>query len=206
MTIMKILMLAAIAGHLLCGYCDCLLTYLPRGRFRFEDMKNNQKLAQAFDGLPLRNPMKSMLLGCLAMFLFFFGYLALCHWMRAYSELCAALMMVGCVCVATFGMAHHVFCGVPEWLYVRLGRTQEALDTINEFFRKTSITMVMCYLGFLIFGVTFFAAVVSGITPLPRWACIFNVLPLMLAFLPLRVGGAGNWAGAVMFLGLFFLM
>ena len=41
MTIMKILMLAAIAGHLLCGYCDCLLTYLPRGRFRFEDMKNN---------------------------------------------------------------------------------------------------------------------------------------------------------------------
>ena len=206
MTIMKILMLAAIAGHLLCGYCDCLLTYLPRGRFRFEDMKNNQKLAQAFDGLPLRNPMKSMLLGCLAMFLFFFGYLALCHWMRAYSELCAALMLVGCVCVATFGMAHHVFCGVPEWLYVRLGRTQEALDIINEFFRKTSITMVMCYLGFLIFGVTFFSAVVSGITPLPRWACIFNVLPLMLAFLPLRVGGAGNWAGAVMFLGLFFLM
>ena len=142
MTIMKILMLAAIAGHLLCGYCDCLLTYLPRGRFRFEDMKNNQKLAQAFDGLPLRNPMKSMLLGCLAMFLFFFGYLALCHWMRAYSELCAALMLVGCVCVATFGMAHHVFCGVPEWLYVRLGRTQEALDIINEFFRKTSIQVV----------------------------------------------------------------
>ena len=206
MSTMKIAFLFAIAGHLLCGVCDCLLTYLPHGRFRFEDMKDNDRLSAAFRDMPLRNPLLSMLLGCLAMFLFAFGYLALVDWMRAFSEPCALLMLISTVMVLTFGMAHHVFCGVPEWLYVRLGRTQEALDIINEFFRKTSITMVMCYLGFLIFGVTFFAAVVSGITPLPRWACIFNVLPLMLAFLPLRVGGAGNWAGAVMFLGLFFLM
>ena len=206
MTTMKILMLIAIAGHLLCGYCDCLLTYLPRGRFRFEDMKNNDTLSAAFEGLPLRNPLRSMMLGCLAMALFFCGYLALCQWMRAYSEPCAALMLAGCILVATFGAAHHVLCGVPEWLYVRLGRTQEALDLINEFFRKTLVTMIVCYLGFLIFGTAFFAAVVSGITPLPRWACLFNILPLMLALLPLRIGGAGNWAGAIMFLGLFFLL
>ena len=66
--------------------------------------------------------------------------------------------------------------------------------------------MIVCYLGFLIFGTAFFAAVVSGITPLPRWACLLNILPLMLALLPLRIGGAGNWAGAIMFLGLFFLL
>ena len=66
--------------------------------------------------------------------------------------------------------------------------------------------MVVCYLGFLIFGTALFVAVVSGQTPLPRWACLFNILPLMLALLPLRVGGSGNWAGAIMFLGLFFLL
>ena len=202
----KIMFLIAIAGHLLCGVTDCLLTYLPDGRFRFEDMKDNQKLSAAFRGLPLRQPLLSMLLGCLAMCLFSFGYLALCDWMRPYSGVCAALMLVGCAMVFTFGMAHHVFCGVPEWLYVRLGRTQEALDLINEFFRKTSLTMVVCYLGFLIFGTALFVAVVSGQTPLPRWACLFNILPLMLALLPLRVGGSGNWAGAIMFLGLFFLL
>ena len=202
----KAMFLVAVAGHLLCGACDCLLIYLPNGRFRFEDMRDNRKLSAAFMGLPLRNPLLSMLLGCLAMCLFTQGYLALSDWMGAYSGTCAALMRVGSVVVATFGVAHHVFCGVPEWLYVRLGRTREALDLINEFFKKTSITMLVCYLGFLIFGATFFVAVVAGMTPLPRWACVFNILPLMLALFPLRVGGAGNWAGAIMFAGLFFLL
>jgi len=202
---MKILYLVAIAGHLLCGVTDCLMTYLPKGRFRFEDMKDNEKLSAAFEGMPLRQPLLAMLLGCMAMFMFFFGYMALCDWMRPYSEISAALMRVGCGMVFTFGMAHHVFCGVPEWLYIRLGRTQEALKIINEFFKKTSITMFVCYLGFLVFGVTFFAAVVSGVTPLPRWACVFNILPLMLALMPTRVGGFGNWAGAIMFLSLFIM-
>ena len=205
MNTMKILYLVAIAGHLLCGVTDCLMTYLPKGRFRFEDMKDNEKLSAAFEGMPLRQPLLAMLLGCMAMFMFFFGYMALCDWMRPYSEISAALMRVGCGMVFTFGMAHHVFCGVPEWLYIRLGRTQEALKIINEFFKKTSITMFVCYLGFLVFGVTFFAAVVSGVTPLPRWACVFNILPLMLALMPTRVGGFGNWAGAIMFLSLFIM-
>lgn len=203
---MKALFLVAAVGHLLCGVCDCLLIYLPSGRFRFEDMGDNRKLSAAFRGMPLRNPLLSMLLGCLAMCLFVLGYLALCDWMRAFSGTCAALMRVGTTIVATFGMAHHVFCGVAEWLYVRLGRTQEALDIINEFFKKTSVTMIVCYLGFLLIGVTFFVAVVAGMTPLPRWACVFNILPLMLALFPLRVGGAGNWAGAIMFAGLYFLI
>ena len=39
-----------------------------------------------------------------------------------------------------------------------------------------------------------------------RWTCVFNILPLMLALLPTRVGDSGNWAGAVMFIGLSFLL
>ena len=58
----KIMFLVAIAGHLLCGYTDCLLTYLPGGKFRFEDMKDNEKLSVAFNGLPLKKPLMSMIL------------------------------------------------------------------------------------------------------------------------------------------------
>jgi len=36
--------------------------------------------------------------------------------------------------------------------------------------------------------------------------CVFNILPLMLVWMPTRVGGSGNWAGAIMFLGLMFLL
>jgi len=45
MSAMKITFLIAVAGHLLCGVCDCLLTYMPSGRFRFEDMKDNKRLS-----------------------------------------------------------------------------------------------------------------------------------------------------------------
>jgi len=147
-----------------------------------------------------------MLLGCLAMFLFFFGYIALCQWMKQYSGICAALMLIGSGMVFTFGMAHHILCGVPEWLYVRLGRTEDARQIIVELFKKTSVTLVMCYLGFLLFGISMFVPVVLGWTSLPAWACIFNVLPLMLILFPTRIGGSGNWAGAIMFISLLFLI
>ena len=103
-------------------------------------------------------------------------------------------------------MAHHILCGVPEWLYVRLGRTEDARQIISELFKKTSITLVVCYLGFLLFGVSMFVAVASGWTSLPTWACVFNVFLLMMILFPTRIGGSGNWAGAFMFLGLLFLI
>ena len=179
---------------------------MPGGRLRFEDMKDNKRLSVVFRDMPPRNSLLSMLLGCLAMFLFAFGYLALAQWMYAWSEPCAVLMLISTIMVLTFGVAHHVFCGMPEWLYVKMDRTEEARQLITEFFKKTSVTLIVCYLGFLIFSVSLFVPVVSGWTPLPRWACVFNILPLMLAWMPTRVGGSGNWAGAVMFLGLMFLL
>ena len=87
----------------------------------------------------------------------------------------------------------------------RSGRTEEAWQLITEFFKKTSVTLIVCYLGFLIFGVSLFVPVVSGWTPLPCWACVFNILPLMLVLMPTRIGGSGNWAGAIMFLGILLL-
>ena len=64
MNAVKISFLIAIAGHLLCGVCDCLLTYLPGGRFRFEDMKDNDRLSAAFRDMPLRNPQHRRRSGC----------------------------------------------------------------------------------------------------------------------------------------------
>ena len=67
-------------------------------------------------------------------------------------------------------------------------------------------TMIACYLGLIVFSVTLFVMVVTGRTALPAWACIFNILAIAAVLFPLRIGGAGNWAGAAMFLGLLFLI
>ncbi|MBP1580762.1 MAG: hypothetical protein J6B57_11810 [Oscillospiraceae bacterium] len=62
------------------------------------------------------------------------------------------------------------------------------------------------YAGLLVFVVTLFVMVVSGGTSLPVWACVFNTLVMMIVLLPTKLPAKGNIAGALMFLGLIFLI
>lgn len=206
MTTLQTLMLIAVLGHLLCGYCDCLLIYAGGEKFSFRQMTDNEKMKRVFAQMPLRNPLLSMLLGCLALCMSSGGYYALSLWMKPFSDPAAVILLISAVLFFIPGTAHHVFCGAAEWFYIRLGRTEEARVAITDFFQKTSITMIVCYLGMLAFSVTLFVMVVSGATSLPAWACVFNILLLSVVLFPLRIGGAGNWAGALMFLGLLLLI
>ena len=134
------------------------------------------------------------------------AYLALGAWVLPQSPVCGALMLAGGILFLLPGIAHHVFCGAVEWAYLRMGKTAEARKQILTFFRQTSATMYVCYLGLLLFSVSFFLAVVSGATSLPRWACLCNTLPVVLLLAPFRIVGVGNAAGTIVFLGLFLLL
>ena len=206
MTTIKILMLNAVLGHILCGICDCLLIYTPSGKFEFQLMKDNGKMQEAFRTMPLRNPMLSMLLGVLALLMSCGGYFALCLWMRRFSVTASVIMLAAAALFFIPGTAHHVICGVAEWFYIRMGMTEEAREAITEFFGKTSVTMIACYLGLIVYSVALFVMVVTGATALPSWAAVFNIMLIASVLFPLRIGGAGNWAGAVMFLGMVFLV
>ena len=206
MTTIKILMLNAVLGHILCGICDCLLIYTPSGKFEFQLMKDNGKMQEAFRTMPLRNPMLSMLLGVLALLMSCGGYFARCLWMRRFSVTASVIMLAAAAVFFIPGTAHHVICGVAEWFYIRMGMTEEAREAITEFFGKTSVTMIACYLGLIVYSVALFVMVVTGATALPSWAAVFNIMLIASVLFPLRIGGAGNWAGAVMFLGMVFLV
>ena len=100
---------------------------------------------------------------------------------------------------------HHVLCGTVEWFYVRLGRTDETLAVVMEFFRRTVISAV-AYFGLLCFALTFGIVVLIGKTSLPPWACVFNTFPIFLVLAPTKVPAKGNLANAVMFLGMSILL
>ncbi len=206
MSLIKILFLIAIIGHILCGVCDCLLTYVPGGKFGAEQFSANDKLTATFSRMPLKNPLLSMLLGVLAMLMFSAGYYGIYLWLKEYSVTLAVIVLISSAVFIIPGVAHHVFCGAAEWFYIKMGMTEEARQTIIKFFKDTSSTMIVCYLGMAVFAVTLFIAVVTGKTDLPRWACIFNSALLYIPLFPLRIGGTGNWVGAIMFLGLFALI
>lgn len=202
MSIIKIFMLIAFIGHIVCYTCDRLITCTPNGRFNFADINDNNKMSKLFEGVSLKRPLISILFGFIAMAMFGCGYLALAFYIYDFNPIYTCIMIPTAIIAFAAGIPHHVFCGAIEWFYIRLNRTEEARKAIVEFFKKTSITMYIFYIGYLILAITWFVAVVSGVTELPRWCCIFNIIPLFIVLSPFKLVGTGNLCGAIMFLGL----
>lgn len=204
---LKTVLFIAMVGHVLCGICDCLLSYSPSGRLDLVvGLKDANRMREVFRDLPLSWPMASILLGVAAITLFGFGYLELSKWMAQFSETASAIMYISSVVFLIPIVVHHIICGLVEWLYIRLGRTDEARKAALEFQAKTIATMIVGYLGLAVFLGTLFVMVISGRTSLPRWICIFNTLPLMLLLSLTKLPAKGNIAGAVMYLGLLFFV
>ena len=202
----RILLCAAFVAHIACGYCDCLLSYGKKGRLDLKAIRDPESMRETFADVPLWQPMVSIILGTFSITVFTFGYLALSSWMYGYNRTLSYVMLAAAIVFAVPIVVHHVICGLVEWFYIRLGRTDEAREIVLSFQKKTIITMVAGYLGLLVFLICLFIAVVAGWTTIPWWACLFNTLPLMLLLLPTKLPAKGNIAGAVMFLGLALLI
>ena len=196
----------AIIGHILCGVSDCLLSYSPKGRLDFKNIKDQDKMAEMFADMPLAFPLASMIMGTFAITLFGFGYFALCFWIKDYSVTAANIMFIATVVFLVSIVVHHVLCGVVEWGYIRLGRTAEARTAMLELQKKTISTMVIGYVGWLTLLVTLFVMVIRGMTGFPAWGCIFNTAVIILLLAPTRIPAKGNVAGTLMFIGLLFLV
>nr|WP_294525977.1 DUF6796 family protein [uncultured Blautia sp.] len=196
----------AIVGHILCGLSDCLLTYAPNGKVDLVNIKDYEKSSKAFEGMPVKKLSQAILLGVIAMTLEIFGYLALCSWMKDYSDVYYWIMYAAVLVMFTSLSLHHAICCIVEWFFVRLDRTRSALNAVLDFFKATAYTMYVGYLAMIVFAVAFFIAVVTGTTSLPAWACIFNLLPIAVIILPTKLPAKANVIGALMFLGLMFVI
>ena len=89
---MKIMLLLAVVGHLICGITDCMFAYSKTGRFDFADIRDNEKMKDVFSAMPLRQLEIGMMLGVVALFLSSAGYLAVADWMKDYSDMAATIM------------------------------------------------------------------------------------------------------------------
>ena len=80
---MKLTLIIACLGHIICGITDCLLAYTPDGRFDFKkDTSDSEKMKKLFEKMPLRRIELSMLGGVMALFMAAFGYIGLSRWAR----------------------------------------------------------------------------------------------------------------------------
>lgn len=203
---MKLILLMGLVGHILCGISDCLLAYAPDGKVNLADFKDYEKLSRAFQGMPLKNLSAATFLGVIAMTLELFGYMQLCKYVQGYSSVYYGIMYGATLVMFISLPLHHTICCLSEWFFVRFGQTKEALDGVMDFFKGTIYTMYAAYLAMLVFAVAFLLVIITGQTAMPRWACIFTLLPLAAVVLPTKLPAKANVIGAGMFLGMFFLM
>jgi hypothetical protein len=60
---LKIVLLLAAIGHILCGVCDCLLGYSPSGRLDLKGgLKDADRMREVFQDMPLKWPFASIML------------------------------------------------------------------------------------------------------------------------------------------------
>lgn len=204
---LKIGLLLGVVGHILCGICDCLLSYSPNGKLDLKGgLKNANRMYEVFEGMPLKWPLISIILGVYSITIFGFGYIELSKWMLQFSNIASIIMYISAIIFLISIVVHHIICGLVEWFYIRLGRTEEVREAVLEFQKKTIVTMIIGYLGLAIYLITLFILVVSRNTYLPHWACLFNTLAIMVFLLPIKLPAKGNIAGAIMFLGLMFFI
>ena len=77
-----------------------------------------------------------MLAGVLSLTLSGLGYIAMYEYVGGYSSVYGIILLVSIAMFMISGTAHHVFCGVVEWFYIKMDRTEKARQTILEFFKK----------------------------------------------------------------------
>lgn len=206
LVIIKIFLILGIIGHLVCFICDRKITYTPNGRFNFNDLHDNNKLSKLFVNTPLNNSMFSIVIGVFSLLFASFGYIGLVFYFLDVSKVYGIILLISFLIFITSGVAHHIICGIVEWFYIRLNRTEEARERILEFFKKTSVTMEMCYLALLVFLITLFIGLVSGVTALPWPACFMNTVVFFILLFPFKIVGSFNVASALMFLGLLIMI
>jgi len=80
------ILIVAMLGHILNWYCDRLLFCTPSGKFNISYLRDNEKMSVVFKTMPENAPIRSLVLGTLAMCMQFLGYLALGIWMQQYSS------------------------------------------------------------------------------------------------------------------------
>lgn len=103
LTMIKVFLAIACAGHVLCCFCDRAITYAPGGRFNFKDLGDNDKLAATFEGMSLKKQLFSMLAGVLALTMTCLGYIALYEYVGAYSRVCGTILLISLAADDDFG-------------------------------------------------------------------------------------------------------
>lgn len=197
--ILRIMLAAGIGGHAINMYCDRILCVFPNGKLMLEDLKDiggEGKLAKLLEGISDKRPMRSSILGAFALLMESFGYLAITAYIYEQSHIIGTILFVMIQLFIVVGTAHHVKYGLVEWVFIKLGRTEQAQSVMLDLYNSAPATRV-CYVGYIVFIIALIVAILSGAAGLPAWMAIFTILPVLIILAPFRIIGTLHIAAMI---------
>ena len=189
--ILKIMLGLGIIGHAINMYCDYILSVFPNGKLKMSNIKDlgdSRKMSVLMDGVSEKTPMRSAILGAFALFFEAFGYFAITAQVCSGSRVFGLILFAAALLFIVAGTAHHVVCGLSEWLYVKLGRTEEAHKTMLSLYNGAPSTKA-CYLGYIAFVIALIVAIATGCAGVSLWMIVFTVLPIFIVLAPFKIIG-----------------
>ena len=206
--IIRITFALGVVGHAVNMYCDRILSIFPNGTIKLDNIKEIEKegvLAKMMEGVSADVPMRSAILGVLAMILEFFSYIALAFYTYGHSHAMGIIMFVTAACFCIIGAAYHVKYALAEYVFIKLGRDNEAKDLMLEV-KDSAPILKLCMVGMVIYIVTLIVGIVTGIIGFPIWAVVFTTLPIVVLLFPFKIIGTLHIAAMVSMLAWMFLI
>ncbi|ORX82328.1 hypothetical protein BCR32DRAFT_292721 [Anaeromyces robustus] len=201
----RYLMAYGIGGYLLCFIADIILEYLPNGELDWKGKDDYELLKKVIEGATGERFALSGVLGLVSMIFVTLGLVGISEYINMYSKIASEIMLVGGVGSSVLSGGFHLICTIIPWIFVSFNFTKEAFEVKNKFYEDHSLILKINPIFYMLFCFTLLYVIVAGKTPLPRWACIFNIAFIFKALDYFEVNGASNIAGFIMSLGLFIL-
>ena len=132
--------------------------------------------------------MRSSVLGAFVLFFEAFGYFAITAQVYQNSHVLGLILFAAILLFVVIGTAHHVVCGLSEWLYVNLGRTEEAHKTMLALYNGAPSTKA-CYFGYIAFVIALIVAIAIGCAGVSLRMIVFTVLPIFIVLAPFKIIG-----------------
>lgn len=191
LTIMKLLPILGIIGHIINMYCDRILCVFPKGKLtltELKDIEKNNTMANLMEGVSADIPMRSAILETFALVLQFLGYLSITAYTYEYSKIYGSIMFLMIVFFCIIGTAHHMKYCLCEYVFLKLNRNDTAKSLMMQIFNSAPITK-LCYVTYIGFVITLIIAIVTGTIGFPIWTVIFTILPIFILLFPFRIIG-----------------
>lgn len=194
----QVLMMCGVIGYVICLVADFILDMLPKGHLNSEALTNYDTIVNVLENEGVGRFNLSAILGVSSMLLIALGMIGIYELFKTYVPKTSYVMLVSGVGAAVFGAVYHIICTTCAWMFIKMGKSKEAFDIIQEFITDNTFLMSFNAVLYTIMSVAFLIVVVMKKTPLPRWMCVFNVVFIYFLLSAFKIPGSTSIGGIVM--------